>query len=69
MRTTHGAPSATPQTMVVARELPSRDLYVRLGDLGVTATIALPWTPADPGFATLPAKVAAMERWADAFLR
>jgi len=58
-----------PQTMVVARELPSRDLYARLADLGVTATIALPWTPADPDVASLQAKVDAMERWADAFLR
>ena len=48
---------------------PSRELYARLEDLGVTATIALPWRPADPDYATLPAKVAAMERWADAFRR
>jgi hypothetical protein len=64
----HGPPRGATQTMVVARELPSRDLYARLEDLGVTATIALPWTPADPAYATLTAKVAAMESWAEAFL-
>jgi probable F420-dependent oxidoreductase len=64
----HGARSGSAQTMVVAREVPSRDLYARLADLGVTATIALPWPPADSAFATLPAKIDAMEAWAEAFL-
>lgn len=63
------ASRAAAQTMAVARELPSRELYARLEGLGVTATIALPWRPADPDYAQLPAKVAAMERWADAFVR
>jgi probable F420-dependent oxidoreductase len=65
----HGAPLTEPQTMAVARELPSRELYARLDDLGVTATIALPWRPADPEHASLSAKVGAMERWAGAFMR
>ena len=65
----HGPPLVPPQTMAVARALPSRDLNARLAELGVTATIALPWMPADPHHAPLEAKVAAMERWADAFLR
>jgi alkanesulfonate monooxygenase SsuD/methylene tetrahydromethanopterin reductase-like flavin-dependent oxidoreductase (luciferase family) len=65
----HGAPLTPPQTMAVARELPTRDLYARLADRGVTATIALPWMPADPDHATLSAKVSAMERWADAVAR
>lgn len=65
----HGPPGAAAQTMAVARELPSRELYARLEGLGVTATIALPWRPADPDDAQLPAKVTAMERWADAFVR
>jgi probable F420-dependent oxidoreductase len=65
----HGPPAAEPQTMAVARERPSRDLYARLGDLGVTATIALPWTPGDPACSTLPAKEAALEAWADSFMR
>jgi alkanesulfonate monooxygenase SsuD/methylene tetrahydromethanopterin reductase-like flavin-dependent oxidoreductase (luciferase family) len=64
----HGPSLAEPQTMVVAREVPSRDLYARLEGLGVTATIALPWTPADPAYSTLPAKVGAMEAWADSFM-
>jgi probable F420-dependent oxidoreductase len=65
----HGPSPTEPQTMVVARALPSRDLYAHLEDLGVTATIVLPWIPADPAHATLPAKVAAMETWADSFMR
>ncbi len=65
----HGPRRAAPQTMAVARELPSRDLYARLDGLGVTATIALPWRPADRDYATLAAKVTAMEQWADAFMR
>ncbi len=64
----HGPRLGPTQTMVVARELPSRDLYARLEDLGVTATIALPWTPADPAYASVPAKVTAMEEWAEAFI-
>jgi probable F420-dependent oxidoreductase len=65
----HGPAPVEPQTMAAVRETPSRDLHARLEDLGVTATIALPWTPGDPSYATVTAKVEAMETWGDAFMR
>jgi alkanesulfonate monooxygenase SsuD/methylene tetrahydromethanopterin reductase-like flavin-dependent oxidoreductase (luciferase family) len=64
----HGPSRAAYQTMAVAREAPSRELYARLRDLGVTATIAMPWIPTDPAYTELSAKVGAMEAWADAFM-
>ena len=64
----HGAPTETPQTLVIPMAMPSRDLYTQLEERGVTATISMPWYPGDPTFAKLPDKIGAMETFAGNFL-
>ena len=66
MHTAHRASRTRPWRSRGRRRAAS--LYARLGDLGVTATIAMPWTPTDPAYTELSAKVGAMEAWADAFM-
>jgi probable F420-dependent oxidoreductase len=65
----YGPPTRPPQTLVVTVPPPdpSPDLHQRLAERGATATIALPWYPGDPAFATLDAKRAAIERWAERY--
>ena len=55
-------------TFVVVQEPPSLALYDRLTELGVTATLALPWTPGDPAFESLTAKSDAMQAFSEQFV-
>jgi len=53
------------EVLVIPNAAPDADLYRRLADRGVTSTVALPWPTGDPAFASLAAKRAAMERFAE----
>jgi len=55
------------EVFVIANAVPSPDLYASLEEKGVTSTLAGPWAPGDPGFATLDAKKAALEGFAKLF--
>ena len=57
------------ETLVIANALPSRDLYRSLEDRGVTSTVCTGWPLGDPSAATLSAKSASMETFADEFIR
>lgn len=56
-----------PMTMVIPEALPTPELHAELAARGVTATIAMPWMPGDPRFASLPAKREALRAWAAQF--
>jgi probable F420-dependent oxidoreductase len=55
-------------TFVVVQEPPSHALYDKLTELGVTATLAVPWPPGDPAYEPLEAKIEAMQAFADQFI-
>jgi probable F420-dependent oxidoreductase len=57
------------ETLVLANAEPSRELYRDLEAQGVTSTIALAWPFADPAFAPLERKLAAMEAFGAVHLR
>lgn len=48
---------------------PDTGIYRQLEDWGVDGTIAMPWIVDDPDYADLDAKLEAMERFADRFIR
>jgi probable F420-dependent oxidoreductase len=65
-RALHGTDGAPFETLVIPNALPSRDVYGRLEEWGVTAT---GWTPSllgDAAYATFPATRASMEAFARA---
>jgi hypothetical protein len=64
-----GPPKRPPQTLVVTvpPPLPSPELHERLAERGATATIAGPWYPGDPAFASLEAKRSAMFAWSERY--
>jgi probable F420-dependent oxidoreductase len=55
------------EVFVIPNALQSPELYATLGEQGVTSTLGAPWMPGDPAFASLGAKVAAMEGFAKQF--
>jgi probable F420-dependent oxidoreductase len=65
--TEQGQPVGRPFTLVIPHAEATPDLHARLAERGVTATIALPWNPGDPGYASLAAKRAAMAAWSETF--
>ena len=56
------------EVFVIPMAMPSAELYDDLARRGVTSTLALAWPPGDPAFASMDAKVAAMEGFARAFM-
>ena len=54
---------------VIPLAAPSAAVYAQLAGWGVDGTVAMPWGVEDPAFATLDAKLDAMQRFADAFMR
>jgi probable F420-dependent oxidoreductase len=68
-RTRHidaGGNADTPfETLVIANAVPTRDLYRSLADRGVTSTVCVGWALGDPSAATLSAKRASMEAFAN----
>ena len=61
-----GGDATTPfETLVIANAIPSRDLYRSLEDKGVTSTVCIGWALGDPSAASLSAKRASMEAFAN----
>lgn len=48
---------------------PSQAVYAQLAAWGVDGTVAMPWGVDNPAFASLDAKLDAMQRFADAYIR
>jgi alkanesulfonate monooxygenase SsuD/methylene tetrahydromethanopterin reductase-like flavin-dependent oxidoreductase (luciferase family) len=61
--------SAPFETLVIPNAMPTPDLYRSLEDKGVTSTVCMGWPLGDPSAATLAAKRASMEAFAETFLR
>jgi probable F420-dependent oxidoreductase len=57
------------ETLVIANALPTRDLYRSLEAKGVTSTVCMGWELGSPAAASLAAKRASMEKFAEAFIR
>ncbi|HEX7095592.1 MAG TPA: TIGR03619 family F420-dependent LLM class oxidoreductase [Acidimicrobiales bacterium] len=57
------------ETLVIPNAMPTPELHAELEAQGVTSTIAVVWPQGDAAFATLDAKRAAMEAFADKFMR
>ena len=65
-----GGDASVPfETLVIANEMPSRDLYRSLEDRGVSATVCTGWALADPSAASLDAKLTSMEAFANECIR
>ena len=65
-----GADPARPfETLVIPNAVPDRDLYARLADKGVTSTVCMGWDLGSSAAASLAAKRASMEAFAEQFLR
>jgi probable F420-dependent oxidoreductase len=61
-----GGDATTPfETLVIANAMPNRDLYRSLEDRGVTSTVCVGWAMGDPSAASLSAKRAGMEAFAN----
>ena len=54
---------------VIPQAEPDHDIYRRLEDWGIDGTVAMAWTVDDPACHSLDAKLEAMERFADRFIR
>lgn len=63
----HGA--APFGKFVIPLAEPDPGIYHQLEDWGIDGTIAMAWTVDDPAYASVDAKLEAMERFADRFLR
>ena len=56
------------ETLVIPNALPEPGLHADLEAQGVTSTVAVAWPQNDPAFASLDAKLGAMEAFAKTFL-
>jgi probable F420-dependent oxidoreductase len=56
------------EVFVIPNALPSLDLYRKLADWGVTATMGSAWRPDDPAFHTLDAQRVSAREFADRFI-
>lgn len=68
-RVAAGDTRADYETLVIPNAVPDPELYADLEARGVTSTIAMPWYPGDPAYASLDAKREALEAFADTFIR
>ena len=62
-----GPSPSPPVTVVIPNAEPTPDLYARMADRGVTATLGMPWYPGDPAYASLDDKRKALAGWAERF--
>jgi probable F420-dependent oxidoreductase len=67
-RDTHGDTGSSFYRFVIPQAPPSLDIYHRLEDWGIDGTMALPWPINDDRYASLAAKLDAMQAFADRFL-
>src|SRR4051794_20203566 len=56
------------EVFVIPNAMPSLELHADLATRGVTSTLAAAWPPGDPAFATIEAKRAAAEYFAEEYL-
>jgi alkanesulfonate monooxygenase SsuD/methylene tetrahydromethanopterin reductase-like flavin-dependent oxidoreductase (luciferase family) len=62
----NGGDASVPfETLVIPNALPSRDLYRSLEEKGVNSTVCVGWAMGDPSAASLSAKRAGMEAFAN----
>lgn len=54
---------------VIPNAVPEPGIYKQLEDWGIDGTVAMAWTVDDPAFASVDAKLEAMEKFADRFIR
>ncbi len=64
----HGDTGLPFRRLVIPKAAPSRDLYRRLEDWGIDGTVTMAWPLEDPSFATLEAKLRALEAFAARFI-
>lgn len=64
-RDAHAAPATSFYRFVIPQAAPSPDVYRRLQDWGVDGTMAIAWPVGDKRYASLEAKLEAMQAFAD----